>query len=363
MVVCFYCNLWCIFGNSKVKQLLKQPESLLMSFTVIKPGLLDTIQDAGRTGYAAMGINPGGVMDKYAAQVSNMLVGNDLNEPVIEIHFPGPQLLFEQNTLISVCGADFTPLVNNEPLNLWQPHVIRKNNILQFGKKQKGSRCYIAVHGGMAVEQWLGSSSTHLRAGVGGYRGRKLDKGDELVFKESTIYFPSLMKEGKDIQSLHWIADAQKVYAHPHEIAFVAGHEWNALTRESQTGFLENNFMIHPFSDRMGYQLKGVTMELTKPVELVSSGVSFGTIQLLPNGQLVVLMADHQTTGGYPRVGHVISAHLPKLAQLSPSDNIHFTQTTVAAAEQLLCEHQRDCTVLQRACQEHLNALLCNVLT
>jgi antagonist of KipI len=332
-----------------------------MSFTVIKPGLLDTVQDMGRFGYAGMGVNSGGVMDSFAAQVANMLVGNDVTEPVIEIHFPGPQLLFEQNTLISICGADFTAMVNDEELTLWQPQIIRRNNILHFSRKKSGARCYIAVHGGLVADTWLGSCSTHLKAGVGGYKGRKLEKGDELNFNESTIYFPSLMKERKDIVSLHWIADPKKVYTKPHEITFIRGNEWNGLTTNSQHDFLQNNFIIHPFSDRMGYQLKGIELRLQQPIQLVSSGVSFGTVQLLPNGQLVILMADHQTTGGYPRIAHVITTDLPKLAQLSPSDGIHFKETTIEAAEKELCSFRRDMAILQRACNDHLNELLCKV--
>jgi antagonist of KipI len=122
---------------------------------------------------------------------------------------------------------------------------------------------------------------------------------------------------------------------------------------------LEDNFTIHPFSDRMGYQLNGVDIKRKQNTELVSSAVSFGTIQLLPSGQLIVLMADHQTTGGYPRLGHVISAHLPKLAQLRPSDCIHFIKTDIATAEQLLIAQQQELNILQRACLERLNSMVC----
>jgi antagonist of KipI len=331
-----------------------------MSLTIIKSGLLDTIQDTGRFGYGNQGVNTGGYMDRFAGQVGNMLVGNAPGEAVIEIHFPGPQLLFEQNALISICGADFDAMINDEPLPLWQPQIIRKNNILHFNKKKNGARCYIAVHGGIVADRWLESYTTDLKAGVGGFKGRKLQKGDELNFNESTLYFPSLMKEGKDILSLRWIVDSQKVYAHPHEISFMPGSEWSLLTATSQEEFLENNFIIRPSSDRMGYQLKGIALQLQQPTELVSSGVSFGTIQLLPNGQMVVLMADHQTTGGYPRIGHVISSDLPKLAQLSPSDGIQFKQTTIEKAETELIYFQREMSILQRACCDHLNGLLCN---
>ena len=298
-------------------------------------------------------------MDPYAARVANMLVGNESTEAVLEIHFPGPQLLFEQNALISLTGADFTPTLNDEPLPLWRPVVVRKNTVLHFPRLQWGARCYLAVHGGFSAEKWLQSYSTNLKAGAGGYEGRKLEKGDELSFRESSIYFPALLKEGKDYQVLRWKAVTGKTYQYPHEIFFIKGNEWEQLEEQCRIELLENNFIIHPYSDRMGYRLKGVELLRNEKTELVSSGVHFGTIQLLPDGQLIVLMADHQTAGGYPRIGHVISAHFPKLAQLRPSDCIHFTMIDVAMAEELLMAMQQELNILQLSCITQLNQLVC----
>jgi antagonist of KipI len=330
-----------------------------MSISIIKPGLLDTMQDLGRYGYGSLGINCGGAMDRYAAQVANMLVGNHDHEAVIEIHFPGPQILFEQNALISITGADFAPSLNDELLPLWQPLLIRKNTILHFPKLQWGARCYMAIHGGFCVEEWLHSYSTNLKAGAGGYQGRKLEKDDELVCKESTIYFPALMKQGKDVHRLNWRADVSATYQLPNEIHFIEGNELSALTELSEDEFLQNNFILHPFSDRMGYRLKGPKLRFEHKTELVSTGVSFGTIQLLPDGELIILMADHQTTGGYPRLGHVITTHLPKLAQLRPSDCIQFKKTSIDKAEALFFAQQKELAILQTACFDHLNTLVC----
>ena len=330
-----------------------------MSLSIIKPGLLGTIQDMGRYGYGSLGINCGGAMDRYAAQVANMLVGNSVHEPLMEIHFPGPQVLFEQNALICITGADFTPTLNDEPLPLWQPLVIRKNTILHFPKLQAGARSYIAIHGSFCIEEWLGSYSTNLKANAGGYYGRKFEKGDELTAKENTIYFGAMMKQGKDVVALNWRADIANAYQYPNEIFFIEGNEFAGLTETSAADFMQNNFIIHPFSDRMGYRLKGPELQLAVKTELVSTGVSFGTIQLLPDGELIVLMADHQTTGGYPRLGHVITAHLPKLAQLRPSDCVQFKKVTIDKAEALLFAQQKELAILQTACFEHLNELAC----
>jgi antagonist of KipI len=334
-----------------------------MSISIIKPGLLDTIQDMGRYGYSHWGINPGGAMDRYAAQVANMLVGNDIHDAVIEIHFPGPQLLFNQNALISITGADFSPTLNDQQIPLWQPIVVRKNTVLQFPKLRSGSVCYLGIHGGLCADKWLGSYSTNLKAMSGGLSGRQLKKNDEILFGENLIYFAGLLKEENNLQVLPWRADVIRTYQYPHEIFLIKGNEWQQLTGTSQYDFIENNFTIHPSSDRMGYQLRGVALQLSNKYELISSGVDFGTIQLLPDGQMIVLMADHQTTGGYPRIAHAISAHLPKLAQLRPSDCIQFRLIDMELAEQLLSQQHKELQILERACLDHLNGIVCALLT
>ena len=330
-----------------------------MSILVLKAGLLDSLQDMGRYGYSNLGINPGGAMDRYAAQVANSLVGNETNQPVIEMHFPGPQLLFEQSALISICGGDFTPMIDNEPIPLWQPIIVRRNTALHFDRLNNGGSCYLAIHGGIEIEKWLDSYSTHLRAGAGGYAGRKLEKLDRLFLGESSFYFSAWLEEEKEKTILPWRAVSNKIYDLPHEIYITTGYEWDQLDDDSKMELLTRNFIIHPSSDRMGYQLKGVPLQLLASLELISSGVNFGTIQLLPNGQLVILMADHQTTGGYPRIAHVIAAHFPKLAQLRPSDGIKFTMTSMEHAEELYCAQQNELQILQRACADHLKQLVC----
>jgi antagonist of KipI len=331
-----------------------------MSFSIIKPGLLDTIQDLGRNGFGNWGVTPGGAMDSYAAQVANLLVGNSQCEAILEIHFPGPQILFEQNTMIAITGADFSPTVNDEIIPRWQPIVVRKNTVLHFPTHVQGSRCYLSVHGGYCMKKWLNSYSTSLKAAAGGWNGMPLKKGDELPFNENTIYFAGLLKtEESNFEALPWRVNTEKVYQYPHEIGITHGHEWPLLAEPSQLALTENNFMIHPSSDRMGYQLKGAQLGLRHPYEMVSTAVSFGTVQLLPDGQLIVLMADHQTTGGYPRIAHVITAHLPKLAQLRPSDTIQFKWTDLEEAEHLLCGRKKELHILQRSCLDHLNEVAC----
>jgi antagonist of KipI len=330
-----------------------------MAISIIKAGILDSIQDLGRPGYGRWGINPGGAMDRFAASVANMLVGNGTNEGTVEIHFPGPQLLFEQNAMIALTGGNFTPTLNEIPVPLWTPIVMRKNTVLHFPRYSWGARCYLAVHGGLCIEKWLGSYSTHLKAEAGGWHGQALKKGDELSLKESNIYFAGFLREDRDIRILPWATDSQDTYRDLQNIAVIPGWEWACVAPARQKAFLDTAFTILPTSDRMGYQIRGAEMELNEDLELLSSGVGPGTIQLLPGGKLIVLMADHQTTGGYPRIAHAISADLPKLAQLRPGGQIRFRLTSLQDAEQRLFSRHKLLRIVHRSCLDRLNAQVC----
>ncbi len=329
-----------------------------MSVSILRSGVLDTIQDLGRYGFSNLGININGPMDSYAMKASNLLVGNTSEKPVMEIHFPGPQILFEQNALISLTGADFSATINGEPVPNWKPLVVKRKSVLLFTRREWGARCYLAVHGGFCVPKWLNSSSTNLKAKAGGWHGRKLEKGDELNFGETDLYFPVLLKEN-NVSGLPWSIDRKAIYQLPHEIAFIQGQEWQFLNEEAQQKLLQNNFIIHPSSDRMGYHLRGPEITLGEQFQLVSSAVSFGTIQLLPNNELIILMADHQTTGGYPRVGYVVSAHLPKLAQLAASDCLTFKMVDIETAEQLLHSQEMELQIVHNACAERIKNAIC----
>ena len=187
-----------------------------MSITVVKSGLLDSLQDGGRFGHAAQGINPGGVMDSFAARAANFLVGNSDKEAVLEMHFPASQLWFREETLIAVCGADLTPAINNELIPSWQPVLIRRNTLLQFLKWNWGARAYVAVQGGFDISPWLGSYSTHLKAAAGGYEGRALAKGDVLPLHKINMDVASLIHPEKDHRVLPWGVQDKKIYDEPH---------------------------------------------------------------------------------------------------------------------------------------------------
>ena len=330
-----------------------------MNIRVIKAGVLDTLQDLGRYEWQHLGINPGGAMDRWSARVANILVDNKKSEAVIELHFPASEFIFEEPALITVCGADFSPNVNGEEIPCWQPVLINKYSILQFYGLKKGTRAYLAVHGGFTIPVWLNSYSTNLKAGTGGLNGRALQKEDEIAIPLLEPELLSLLGK-KEFMVLPWKADIAWDENETKAISILQGNEWDRLPETSKESIQNQVFSITHQSDRMGYRLQGDTLSLLTNEELISSAVSFGTIQLLPDGQLIVLMADHQTTGGYPRVGHVISSHHSRLAQMKTGDKIRFRFTDQQTAEELLVKQQQHLLQLQNACtfrlQEYINA-------
>ncbi|HET9823980.1 MAG TPA: biotin-dependent carboxyltransferase family protein [Chitinophagaceae bacterium] len=323
-----------------------------MSLKIIKAGVFDTIQDLGRYGFQHLGINPGGAMDRFAAQAVNTLLGNNIHESVIELHFPSSIFLFEKEAMIAIGGGDFTATINGEDIPLWQPIVIAKNSLLQFQKWKQGARCYLALREKLKIDKWLNSYSTNVKAAAGGFNGRALQKDDLIQYKEKNDY--AVLLHDNDFLTLPWKADVLWTDAPINRIAVTQGHEWDWLGEEAKSKFLTAPFTIGSLADRMGYRLQS-TLQAIRRDDLVSSVVSFGTIQLLPNGELIILMADHQTTGGYPRIGHVVSAHLPILAQKQPGDKIYFRLTEQQNAEELLLAQNQHLRQLQDACKLRLD--------
>ncbi len=318
-----------------------------MSIKIVKQGVLTTLQDGGRNGFRSMGIGTGGAMDIFAMAVSNFLAGNYEAAAVLEINFPGPEILFQQNAIICLAGADLSASANNDPLPLWRPFFVKKDSVLQFKKPVHGARTYLAVQGGWQSEKWLGSYSTHLQVSAGGHLGRALQKDDVIFFKEENF---SLTGD----KTLNWhipYKETEKIYQPANSIRCIKSIEWNLLDEASKQNFEKNEFEITNQSDRMGYRLNGSSLLSDRSTDLISSAVDAGTIQLLPDGNLIVLMADHQTTGGYPRIASVIKADLPKLSQVRPGQKINFKAITVTEAEDALISMEQVLTEIKAGCR------------
>lgn len=294
-----------------------------MSLNITRAGILDTIQDLGRIGYYSLGINPTGAMDHYSLQVANILVGNPKGEACLEMFFPAATIRFDDDALIAITGADMDPTISGEPVPLHKPVWIRKGSVLHFDHLKKGYCSYMAVRGGFDIDPWMGSRSTHLRAGAGGYQGRALTAGDILSFRHPCP--PSIEWKHRHFQSLPFGA-ASLLDQEPEDLLLATkGPEWDQLTPESQHQLREDIFTITVPSDRMGFRLRGKEpLQRHTVEEMVSAAVDFGTIQWLPNGQAIILLADHQTTGGYPRIGRVIKAHHHRLVQKKPGEPVRF---------------------------------------
>jgi antagonist of KipI len=308
-----------------------------MSVAVIKQGVMDTIQDEGRFGYQHLGINPGGSMDLVAAMVANMLVGNERDKPVVELHFPASIVQFQRQHVFALSGADFTATLNGQSIPINATLFAPEEAVLKFNYNNRGSRCYLAVCGGWDVESWLNSYSTNLYAGAGGYHGRALKKDDVIQVKSSGL-------EIRDIEGTSKLpveAQPLALYNHTGNIRCIAGSEFESLTRDAATMFQSSCYRISAQSNRMGYRMEGNILLQTSSKQLLSSGVTRGTVQLLPSGQLIILMADHQTTGGYPKIAHVIGADLPTLAQMRANEEIQFKLVTHIEAEAAFFEQQQ----------------------
>lgn len=325
-----------------------------MGLHIHKQGLLDTLQDAGRFGYQHLGINPGGVMDQAAMKIANFLVGNDAGEAVLEMHFPAAEIVFEEPILIAICGADFQAEINGSPVPVWHPILVQPASTIRFRKKLKGARVYLAVQGGFVADEWLDSKSTHLKVKAGGFAGRALQKNDRLLLQQTSCYHSP--EAANVFWVANWYANAGDWYVSG-AVSFVAGPAYALLDKDSRQKLREIMFGIENQSDRMGYRLQGEALKLKQSQEMISSAVTRGTIQLLPNGQLIILMADHQTTGGYPVIGYVTSADFATLAQMNAGEKFFLKETSLADAEAELRKQERDLQLLKNACNFRLAGL------
>jgi antagonist of KipI len=311
-----------------------------MSLFFLKSGILTTIQDLGRIGYRRFGINPNGTMDRTAARLINILLANDENSAVLEMHFPAPEIEFEENTFFIVGGADFGAQLNGERIENWKAFYAEKNSVLRFTEKISGNRGYLSIKNGFRAQKQLGSASTNLTAKFGGFNGEKLQKNERLFFNRTEI--------NHKIRTNLRISDSLiPFYSRFPTVRVVAGAEFESLTAFGEQTFRNENFRVAPNSDRMGFRLAGKPIFKLEKKEVISSAVGFGTVQLFPDGQLIILMADAPTSGGYPRVAHVIETDLPLVAQLGAGDKIAFHLISQAEAENLLIDFENNLQFLK----------------
>lgn len=290
-------------------------------FEVLKPGVLTTVQDLGRSGWQHYGVPVGGAMDRVAARVANLLLGNDEDAPVIEASLVGPDLKFLRDTWIAVTGAAVKGVQG------WRPLKVTAGQTISLAEFTRGARVYVAVAGGLEIARVLGGTGTLLRAEIGGWHGRALQAGDKLGAKPGVLETAGNWSASPEFDASSSGGEIT--------VRMVRGPQWELFAAASRRSLLAKPFKITAQSDRMGLRLDGPKLRLETEQELVSEGVGFGSIQVPRGGDPIVLMADRQTIGGYPKIGHVISVDLPKLAQARTGQLVKFQEITVAEAQAL----------------------------
>jgi antagonist of KipI len=322
-----------------------------VSVRVLRPGALATVQDRGRRGLQHLGIVCGGAMDPASHRIANALVGNRADAATLEVALSGPELVFDGDALVALYGARFAADADGTPLPQSRPVLAPAGTRLRIARAEAGCFGYLAVAGGIDVEPVLGSRSTYLPGGFGGWRGRLLERGAVLPLAPDAAAvgaarFARATRRRHAVaagrcRTVSWFAPAATLPEHDAPVVrTVEGLHAALFDEASRATFYAERWRVAPDSNRMGFRLLGPRLELAAPVEILSQATCLGTVQVPPAGQPIVLMADHQTTGGYPKIAEAIAADAPLLAQLAPGSALRFAPVTLAeadAAREALC--------------------------
>ena len=313
-----------------------------MSIDILSPGLLTTVQDAGRFGYRAAGVGSAGALDAYSRQVANLLVGNSADAAVLEITLQGPRLYFHRAARIALCGATIDARAKDQGLSGWRCIDLPAQTELQLGACRNGCRAYLAITGGFDVPLVLGSRSTDLRGGFGGIEGRALRTGDHLPLTTSISV--------TTLKIAPWWIDPTPDLDFANAVTIRVLPGCDALSQNQS--LFASAYRVAVASNRQGLRLQGPALQVRHAHEAISEPVPPGTVQLPPDGQPIVLLADAQTVGGYPRIGHVIAADLPRLAQSRPGDALHFERIEPEQARILACQQRQRLARIQLAIEQ-----------
>lgn len=300
-----------------------------MTIHVKSQGMLSAVQDAGRYGYAHLGISPAGAADPIALRAANRLVSNHENTAALEMTLVGATLEFDAPCSVALAGAECDCKLAEECVPMWEALAIPAGGILTCGPVTRGARTYLAVRGGIDVPLVLGSASTDLQGCFGGFEGRALKRGDSLrIGKAKATKANKLMQGTKE-----------KLYRQgPLRVTRSTQQDW--FDRETYEQFFASAYRVSEESNRSGLRLQGAALKPRKESQLLTEGVSLGAIQVPPDGQPILLFVDQQTTGGYPKLANVIVADMHRVGQLRPRDEVRFAEVTIAEAIQLLREQE-----------------------
>ena len=314
-----------------------------MSVTVLNPGLLTTVQDMGRVGYQQFGVSVSGVMDPRAAEIANILVENPGGEAVLECTMMGPQLQFDKAICIAITGGDLGPTLDGAPIANYRAIAVQAGQVLRFTAPKPGCRAVIAVAGGLDIPEVMGSRSTYMKAKIGGFQGRKLEKGDKIGFRAPKT----------DLRNLNSRYIAPEFVPRPlYTVRVVLGPQDDMFTDQGVNTFLTETYTVTPEFDRMGCRLDGAAIQHKDTGDIISDGIAFGAIQVPSAGTPIIMLADRQTTGGYTKIANVITADFRILGQLKAGDKVRFEKVSIQQAQDALLTQRAALHNLRRALRE-----------
>jgi len=296
---------------------------------VLSPGLLTTVQDLGRPGLAGLGVPAGGAADAHALRLGNLLLGNEEGAAALEATLVGPELLFEEAALVVLAGAPFGARLDGAPLPPWKTVEVPAGGRLAVGRAHSGARACVCVRGGLDLPPVLGSRATDVATGFGGLDGRPLGAGDRLSVGPARG-----APKGRrvDAAAARWSGPRRRLRVTP-------GPQGDWFGEDVVEAFFSRSFRVSASSSRTGVRLGGEA--LTAPARsLVKEGVVAGAVQIPPGGLPIVLFVEHPSTGGYPKIGSVISADLSALAQLRPGEEVRFARVSFEEARRLLLDRE-----------------------
>jgi biotin-dependent carboxylase-like uncharacterized protein len=293
---------------------------------VESPGLFTTVQDLGRYGYGPRGVSASGAADTVALRIGNLLVGNRESTAALEMTLTGGTFGFPEGAIIALAGSDFGAETEGAAVPPWTAYPVRPGGTLKTGRTREGARCYLCVNGGIEVKLLLGSASTHVLSGLGGFEGRPLRKGDRLALGPATNVPLKARRLSAALDRLR----PRKL------LRTTIAPQTSLFPEDSRRAFYSSAYVVSEESNRMGIRLKGNTLDTPFSGHMLSEGAPLGAIQVPAGGQPIILFVEHQTTGGYPKIANVISADLASLGQLRPRDEIRFELVTSTFARELI---------------------------
>ena len=303
----------------------------MSSLLVESAGLQTTVQDLGRPGFGPQGVSASGAADPVALRLGNLLVENQPGVAGLELTLVGGSFVFPDGAVIALTGADLGATVNGRPLEMWASHTLEPGTKLMFGATRNFARGYLAIAGGIQVDPFLGSASTHVLSGLGGFEGRALRKGDRL----------RIGRASKNVRRRRITLAALYAFKPRKVLRVTEGPQADWFSEAAKQVFYRDVFRVSEESDRVGPRLEGTALDGSTAREMITKGVSLGAVQVTPSGQPIILFVEQQTTGGYPKIANIIAADLHRIGQLRPRAEIRFQRTSLAVARSLWIEQER----------------------